>query len=192
MEGSCSNLSQVLSTVKVGQVDGVILLLTSLRCPQPPCWSSGKTSTSRAEGPGFESRLCRDFLGSSHTSDLKFGTPVATLPGAWHYRVSTGTGRPGVSILWLGEVERLICNFCLSVAARIIVWADPSVRYTSLFAGTLSSQQTNKPMSTAVMHWLDLYISNISQKSIIPAPHRDHADVWTLSHLCFCFSFCAP
>ena len=39
------------------------------------------------------------FSGSSHTSDLKIGTPVATLPGAWLYRVSTGTGRPGVSIL---------------------------------------------------------------------------------------------
>ena len=39
------------------------------------------------------------FSGSSHTSDLKLGTPVATLPGAWHYRVSTGTGQPGVSIL---------------------------------------------------------------------------------------------
>ena len=61
------------------------------------------------------------FSGSSHTSDLKIGTPVATLPGAWHYRVSTGTGRPGVSILRLGEVERLMCNFCLSVAALKIV-----------------------------------------------------------------------
>ena len=39
------------------------------------------------------------FSGSSHTSDLKIGTPVATLPGAWRYRVSTGTGRLGVSIL---------------------------------------------------------------------------------------------
>ena len=39
------------------------------------------------------------FSGSSHTSDLKIGTPVATLPDAWRYRVSTGTGRPGVSIL---------------------------------------------------------------------------------------------
>ena len=38
------------------------------------------------------------FSGSSHTSDLKIGTPVATLPGAWRYRVSTGTGRSGVSI----------------------------------------------------------------------------------------------
>ena len=39
------------------------------------------------------------FWGLSHTSDLKIGTPVATPPGAWHYRVSAGTGQPGVSIL---------------------------------------------------------------------------------------------
>ena len=39
------------------------------------------------------------FSGFSHTSDSKIGTPVATLPGAWRYRVSAGTGRPGVSIL---------------------------------------------------------------------------------------------
>ena len=57
-----------------------------------------KTSFSGAEDPGFESRLRRDFSGSSHTSDLKIGTPVAAPPGAWH-RVSAGTGRPGVSIL---------------------------------------------------------------------------------------------
>ena len=58
-----------------------------------------KASASGAEDPGFESRLRRDFSGSSHTSDFKIGTPVTTLPGAWHYRVSAGTGRPGVSIL---------------------------------------------------------------------------------------------
>ena len=65
----------------------------------PPRWPSGKASTSGAEDPGFESRLRGDFSGSSHTSDLKIGTPVATLPGAWRYRVSAGTGRSGVSIL---------------------------------------------------------------------------------------------
>ena len=58
-----------------------------------------KAFASRAEDPGFESRLRRDFSGSSHTSDLKIGTPVATLPGAWRHRVRAGTGRPGVSIL---------------------------------------------------------------------------------------------
>ena len=58
-----------------------------------------KVSAWREEEPGFESRLRRDFSGSSHTSDLKTGTPVATLPGAWLYRVSARTGRPGVNIL---------------------------------------------------------------------------------------------
>ena len=61
--------------------------------------------------------LAPGFFRGRHTSDLKIGTPVATLPSAWRYRVSTGTGRPGVSILWPGEVERWSCNFYLSVAA---------------------------------------------------------------------------
>ena len=85
--------------------------------------------------PGSNPACAGIFSGSSHTSDLRIGTPVATLPGAWCYRVSTGTSRPGVSILWLGEVERWICNFYLSVAARKIVCADPSLRYTSMLLG---------------------------------------------------------
>ena len=43
-----------------------------------------KASASRAEDHGFESRLRWDFSGSSHTSDFKIGTPVATRPGVWH------------------------------------------------------------------------------------------------------------
>ena len=58
-----------------------------------------KASALRAEDPGFKSHLHQDFSWSSHTSDLKIATPVATLPGAWHYRVSAGTGWSGVSIL---------------------------------------------------------------------------------------------
>ena len=58
-----------------------------------------RASASRAKDPGFESHLRRDFSGSSHSSDLKIGTPVATLPGAWRYRENAGTCRPGVSIL---------------------------------------------------------------------------------------------
>ena len=104
----------------------------------PPRWPSGKASTSRAEDPGFESRLRRDFFGVESYQWLKnwhsSGYP-GTLPGAWRYRVSTGTGRPGVSILWLGEVESLVYNFYLSVAARAIVWADPSLRYTRMLLG---------------------------------------------------------
>ena len=42
-----------------------------------------KASPSRAEDPGFDSRLRRwDFFPGSHTSDLRIGT-VATLPDAW-------------------------------------------------------------------------------------------------------------
>ena len=58
-----------------------------------------KASASGEKGPGFKSRLRQDFSRSSHTSNLKIGSPVATLPGAWHYRVSAGTGQPSVSIL---------------------------------------------------------------------------------------------
>ena len=100
-----------------------------------------KASASRAEDLGFKSRLCWDFSGSSHTSDLKIGTPVAILPGAWCYRLSAGTGLPCVSILRLGEMDSLICNFCLSVAACRIVWADPSLRYTHMLLGRYA---TNK------------------------------------------------
>ena len=58
-----------------------------------------KASFSRAEDPGFKSLLQQDFSMLSHTCDLKIGTPVATLTGAWRYKVSAGTGRPDSSIL---------------------------------------------------------------------------------------------
>ena len=58
-----------------------------------------ETSALRAANPVFDSRLRWDFSGSSHTCDLKSGTPVAALPNAWHRRVSARTGLPGVSIL---------------------------------------------------------------------------------------------
>ena len=55
--------------------------------------------------PGLNPACAGIFSRSNHTNDLKIGTPVAILPGAWRYRVSAGSGRPDVSILWLGEVE---------------------------------------------------------------------------------------
>ena len=70
-----------------------------------------KVSSSRAANLGFDFCLHHgDFSMSIHTSDSKIDSPVATLPSAWHRRVSTGTGWPGVGILWLDEVESLICN----------------------------------------------------------------------------------
>ena len=68
-----------------------------------------KAPTSRAEDPGFKSRLRRDFSGSSHTSYYFLnGTPVATLPCAWRYGVSAGTvGRRSVSEIHEHVARRL-------------------------------------------------------------------------------------
>ena len=124
-EPSCHHLSLT---------DLLPLMPAGLLC-RSPHWLVVKVSALRAADLGFDSRLWHgDFSGSSHASDFKIGTPVATLPCAWRYSVST-TGWPGVRILWLGEVESLICNLYLSVAARKIVWADPSLRYTSMLLG---------------------------------------------------------
>ena len=81
-----------------------------------------KAPALRAEDPRFESRWRRDFSGSSLTSDLNIGTPVATLSDAWRCRVSAVTGWSSVSILWLGEVESLIFSFYLSVSEQIRPW----------------------------------------------------------------------
>ena len=97
---------------------------------------------------GSNPACARIFGGSSHTSDLKIGIPVATLSSVWRYRVSAGTGRPDVGILWLGEMESLICNFYLSVAARKIVWADLFLRYTRMLLGrSATNSQTQTPQS---------------------------------------------
>ena len=49
------------------------------------------------------------FSRSSHISVLSIGTLV-TLPGAWRYMISTGTGWPSVSIPRLCEIASLICS----------------------------------------------------------------------------------
>ena len=115
------------------------LIFSLLLPPAPPRWPSVKASASTAEDPGFESCLRWDFFRVESHQWLKnwhsSGCPARHLALYLFYRVSTGTGQPGVSILWLGEVERLISNFYLCVAARKIVWADPSLRYTNLLLG---------------------------------------------------------
>ena len=44
-------------------------------------------------------------------SDFRMANPVVS----WCYRVSTGTGWPGVSILCLGEIESLTCNLIIII-----------------------------------------------------------------------------
>ena len=68
-------------------------------------WLSSKGICLESDRLWFNSCFrCGSFSGLSHICDLEIGTPVATLPGALHYRISTGTGQPSVRILWLGEI----------------------------------------------------------------------------------------
>ena len=74
--------------------------------PATKCLSGDRLDGLRLRRPPRERKITGSnpacdgiFPGSSHINDLKIGTPVAILPGAWLYRVSAGTGRPGVSIL---------------------------------------------------------------------------------------------
>ena len=122
-----------------------------------------------------------DFSGSSHTSDFKNGTPVATLPGAWRYRVSTGTGRPGDSILRLGKAESVICNFYLSVAELKPVLSRSVPEILKHVAGTLIKQPTNTPgMSTGVVVW---EVHRRAIASAVPALSKRRWSVYLCSQI---------
>ena len=100
-----------------------------------------KASASGAEDPGFESRLRRDFSGSSHISDLNIGIPVTTLPGAWRYRVSAGTGRSGVRVTgWGRKLDLQLLSQC-GGTWNCLSRSVPEIH--SHVAGTLSNQPTN-------------------------------------------------
>ena len=122
-----------------------------------------KASASRAEDSGFESRLRRDFSGiesyqwlknwhsltliGTHASDLKKWLPCQA-PGV----IGSVLGLAGPLSVYCDWVrwKSLVCNFYLSVAARKIVWADPSLRYTLHVAGTLSKQANIQPTPSPV------------------------------------------
>ena len=83
----------------------------------------------------------------------------ASSAGAWHYPVSAGTGWPNVSILSLGEVESLICNFCLGVTAHTVVWADESMRCASMLQEhKASNQQLHKLLAKSQKFWLAFFL----------------------------------
>ena len=81
-------------TSDLGVATVVTTLPDSWWC-RPPRWPSGQGVHLESARLGFDSCFRREsFSRSSHTSDFKIGTPVATLPGAWRCRVSAGTGWP--------------------------------------------------------------------------------------------------
>ena len=122
-----------------------------------------KASTLGEADPWFDSHWRPDFSGSSQTNDLKIGTPVATLPGAWQYRVSTGTGWSGVSILKLSEIESLTCSFYLSAAAHnCLSRFVPEVHWH--VAWTLIEEPIIKQNKTKHLMWLhdSVFIHHVS------------------------------
>ena len=52
-----------------------------------------------------------------------------------HYQLSYSGPPHSVSTQWLSETESSNCNFYVIVAACTFVWADPSLRYTSMLLG---------------------------------------------------------
>ena len=99
----------------------------------------------------YEPGLRWVLLGSSHTSDLNIGIPVAPLPDAWCF-IGSALGLVSPVSVYRDWVKRkaLICSFC--VAARKIVWADPPLKYTSVWKGTL--------------------INKLNKQSLYHQPHR--------------------
>ena len=84
-----------------------------------------KASASRAQDPNSIPAFPVGIIpGRVITVAQETGTLVATLPRAWGYRVRAWTGRSGVSILLLSEIESLIYNFYLNVAARTFVLSE--------------------------------------------------------------------
>ena len=63
---------------------------------------------------------------------------VATLPGNWCYMVSTRTGWPRVSVLFLCETASLTVSLQLRVEVRGTVYANPSLGQSLLVGGMLS------------------------------------------------------
>ena len=98
---TCHTSTSVSHTIRTpGRPGRVATEVPLLKSPGPPRWPNGKASAPRERKvPGLNPACGGIFTGSSHTCDLNIGTQVATLPGAWRYKVSAGTGRPGVSIL---------------------------------------------------------------------------------------------
>ena len=69
----------------------------------------------------------------SRTAELETGAVISATP-------HSVTGWPGVRGPSLGELVGGICDFCLSVAARVVVC--PSPKYTDQVVGTLPKTTT--------------------------------------------------
>ena len=87
----------------------------------PPCWPCGKSILPQVQQTWLLFLLSVWTFFQVESFQWLTGWYSSVFPAStWRYRVSTGTGWPGVSMLWLGDVATLIYNFCLSVAALLL------------------------------------------------------------------------
>ena len=109
--GSFSRSSHT-SNVEIGTPVVILPSAWHYRVSAGTGWPGVSIVCLASERPGYSSRFHHGSSSrSSHTSNLEIGTPVVILLSTWHYRVSAGAGWPGVSILWMGEIASMICNF---------------------------------------------------------------------------------
>ena len=77
------------------------------------------------------------------------------------------TDWPCVGILWLGEIESVICNFYLYMTAHTLVWTR-SVLWDTLVrcwdVKQRNNQPTNKPYSLLLLPWHD--VAPAGQRSV--------------------------
>ena len=103
----------------------------------PPRWSSGKTSVSRAEDPGFEFRLRRDFF-RGRVIPVTYKLEPQWLPCRAPGVIGSAPGLVGPMSVYCDWVRWKVGS-----AAFISVWqhakivcADPSLRYTRMLGRT--------------------------------------------------------
>ena len=104
-------------------------------------WLSGKVSDSKAVTWLWCPLSPCSFIQNKPYWWLKKRCLRGFLPGAWHYRLSTGTGWPSITILWLGEMRSLICSFCFREEAWKLVYAGSPL--DTLVCWTDVKQPTN-------------------------------------------------
>ena len=113
-------------------------------------------SISRAKDPRFESHLRLDFSGLSHTSDLKIGTPVATLPCQVPGVIRSVLGLVGPVLVYCDWVRWTVWS-ATSISVLQHVKLSRSVPEIYLrVAGTLINQQTIAHAQTSFLLFVSL------------------------------------
>ena len=102
----------------------------------------------------------------------KWCTLVTTPPDVWRYRVSSRTGWPNLSILWLGEPASFISRCYLGLAEGHTVWADLSWgRLGQMLSCSPNMRQATKRASLSGRQerrqefWSGVFLSGLSIQS---------------------------